>query len=144
MAEATLRGHVEIDGKSAQALAKAGWPVEVRYFIPKVGTKAAQLEPTVRPKRNCSPKARNNLIGPGTVPIETVSGDRARVARACAEAFSKVEQGMVRRSKLRAYVAGKLKLKPQQVSSQFSHLIRLGILTDHGQFPPEWEKGKRS
>lgn len=146
MAEATLRGHVEIDGQSAKALSKAGWPVEVRYFIPKVGTKAAKGETNgkTRAARTSSINTRNNFVGVGTGDSDPLYGDRKRVAIAAVEAINKEPHKMARRLKLRNFLMAKLKLNRQQASSQLTHVIRLGVLKDLGQFPPEWNKGKQS
>jgi hypothetical protein len=146
MAEATLRGYIEVPSTVAKQLAKAGWPVEIRHFIPKAGTKAVSLPKTNghSEHRTVTPNSKNNLLTIGAVSPETLAGDRHKVGVAAIEALQKMEHKRARRLTLKKHLIHKTKLTNKQVSSQLTHLVRLSVLVDLGKFPPEWDKRQRT
>jgi hypothetical protein len=140
MAEAILRGYVEVPQTVAKQLAKAGWPIEVRHFIPKAGTKAATNGNGADHVKTITPNTKNNFLTVGAVNPETLSGDRQLVGRLAVEALKSREGKRARRLDLKKYLVGKTKLSNKQVGSQLTHLVKLSVLVDLGKFPPEWKK----
>ena len=147
--KAILRGYVEIDEGSAQSLAKAGFPIETRFFIPKIGDKAQGLRTlknmngTLRTRHDLQPRAPGNtFISMGdeatlksNIPDTALS--HRQVAVTAKEILKLADNGVMRRPEFRKVIAKRLKKDPSSISPCITKLVRIGYLIDHGKTPPE-------